>query len=118
MAGADVCLGIFGDNERMLRVTTNKVIESIAAAKPLITGRNTPVQELLTHCESVFLCERANPKALADAIIVLKNDNVLRHKIAQGGYTTFKKHCTLAQLGQGFHSILQELVYYDRNTKA
>jgi len=38
MAQADVCLGIFGDNDRVLRVTTNKVIEAIAMARPLITG--------------------------------------------------------------------------------
>ena len=86
MARADVCLGIFGDNERMLRVTTNKVIEAIAMAKPLISGRNVPVQELLTHRESVFLCERANPQDLADAILTLREDEKLRQKIAQGGY--------------------------------
>lgn len=109
MARADVCLGIFGDNERMLRVTTNKVIESIAMAKPLITGRNDPVQELLTHGESAYLVERANPRALADAILKLKEDSELREKIAQGGYRVFKENCTLEKLGQGFAEIIREM---------
>ena len=109
MARADVCLGIFGDNERMLRVLTNKVIESIAMGKPLITGRNAPVQELLTHGKSAYLVERANPQVLAQAILTLKNDADLRQTIASGGYETFKAHCTLEKLGQGFANILRNM---------
>ncbi len=109
MARADVCLGIFGENERMLRVTTNKVIESIAMAKPLITGRNKPVQELLTHKESVYLVPRANPRALADAILTLKKDADLRGKIAAGGYHVFQQHCTLEKLGEGFSKVIKEI---------
>jgi len=109
MARADVCLGIFGENERMLRVTTNKVIESIAMAKPLISGRNEPVQELLTHKESVYLVPRANPNALADAILELKNDADLRGRIAASGYNVFQQHCTLEKLGEGFAQVIKEI---------
>ncbi|MBN1466487.1 glycosyltransferase [candidate division KSB1 bacterium] len=109
MARADVCLGIFGENDRMLRVLTNKVIESIGMRKPLITGRNEPVQELLTHGQSVYLVERANPRALAEAIIILKSDPDLRHKIAEGGYDAFRNHCTMEKLGQGFATILRTM---------
>ncbi len=109
MARADVCLGIFGHNDRMLRVTTNKVIESIAMARALITGRNEPVQELLTHKRSAYLVQRANPRALADAIITLMHDEELRQKIARGGYEVFKKHCTLNELGAGLAEIIQEI---------
>ena len=107
MARADVCLGIFGDNERMLRVLTNRVIESIGMAKPLITGLNQPVQELLTHGESVYLVDRGNAEALASAIRKLKQDDELRKKIAQGGFDVFQQHCTLNKLGQGFSEIIE-----------
>ncbi len=109
MAKADVCLGIFGDNERMLRVTTNKVIESIAMAKPLITGRNEPVQELLTHKKNVYLVERANPTELAKAILRLKRDTTLRESIAAAGYDVFLQNCTLDKLGQGFAELIGEV---------
>ncbi len=114
MAKADVCLGIFGDNDRMLRVLTNKVIESIGMAKPLITGRNQPVQELLKHDESVYLVERANPQALADAILELKKDKAKRDKIAQGGYAVFQQHCTMDKLGQGFAELLKDMNSHGR----
>jgi len=109
MARADVCLGIFGDNERMLRVLTNKVIESIGMAKPLVTGRNEPVQELLRHKESVYLVDRANADALANAILKLKSDAALRKTIQEGGYKVFKEHCTMDKLGQGFADILRNM---------
>lgn len=110
IARADVCLGIFGENNRMLRVLTNKVIESIAMQKSLITGRNQPVQELLTHMSSAYLIERANPRALANAIVHLKNDPHLRQKLADGGYQVFKKHCTLERFSKGLADIIEEMV--------
>ena len=109
MAHADVCLGIFGHNNRMLRVTTNKVIESIAMQKALITGRNQPVQELLKHEESVYLVERANPQALAAAILKLKENVSLREKLARAGYRIFKENCTIDVLGSELKKIVQEL---------
>ena len=109
MARADVCLGIFGDNERMLRVLTNKVIEAIGMGKPLITGRNAPVQELLQHGESVYLVNRGDAKSLADGILELKQNNELRQKIAQGGYAVFQQHCTMNKLGLGFSKIIEDM---------
>ncbi|MDZ7338626.1 MAG: glycosyltransferase [candidate division KSB1 bacterium] len=111
MSRADVCLGIFGDNERVSRVVTNKVIEAIAVGKPLISSRNAPIQELLVDGESVLLCERANPESLAQAILRLKRDPGLRHKIAQGGHKVFLEHCTCHLLGKQLKAIASELVH-------
>ncbi|MBC7186571.1 MAG: glycosyltransferase [Calditrichaeota bacterium] len=110
MSRADVCLGIFGDNERVSRVVTNKVIEAIAVGKPLISSRNAPIQELLVNGESVLLCERANPQSLAQAILRLKNDAELRERIAQGGRQVFLRHCTCALLGRQLKTIARELL--------
>jgi glycosyltransferase involved in cell wall biosynthesis len=110
MARADVCLGIFGDNDRVLRVTTNKVVEAIAMARPLITTRNEPVQELLTHEQSAYLIERAKPQAIADAILKLRSDAALRDRIAVGGYEVFKKHCTVEELGIRFKAIMEGML--------
>lgn len=108
MANADVCLGIFGDNMRAELVLTNKVNEAIGMAKPLITRRNAPVQELLTHGESVYLVDAASPPALAEAILKLKNDPALRQKIAKGGHEVFLQQATVARLGEGLDRILNE----------
>ncbi len=109
MAKADVCLGIFGDNARADLVLTNKVIEAIGMGKPLITRRNQPVQELLTHGESVYLVEPANPQALADAILTLKKDPALRRKIAAQGHATFQTHCTTEVFSEHLKGFVEEV---------
>ena len=106
MAQANVCLGIFGDNERMLRVTTNKVIEAIAMGKPLITGKNQPVQELLTHKKNVFFVDRANSQQLADAILYLKQHPQLCDEMGKRAFNTAAQYCTLNVIGQAFANLL------------
>jgi len=110
MACADICLGIFGDNDRAGLVMTNKVIETIGMAKPLITQKNQPVQELLRHAESAYLLEPANPEALADAIRTLAQNPELRDKIAAHGYAIFQRYCTIKKLGEGFDGIFSEVL--------
>lgn len=110
MARADVCLGIFGDNERASLVLTNKVIEAIGMGKPLITQRNEPVQELLQHQESVYLVPPADPQAIADAVLALKNDPALRERLARQGHQIFQQHCTMDRFGAALKAIVQEAV--------
>ena len=87
---------------------TNKVIEGIGMAKPLITQRNAPVQELLTHGESVYLVPAADPQALADAIRTLKNDPALREKIARNGYAAFEQYCSSQKTGEAIEAMCRE----------
>jgi len=112
MSRAEVCLGFFGDNPRTLRVLTNKVIETIAVKRPLISTKNAPVQELLEDGESALLIERANPEALAGAIRSLKNDPALRARIAENGYQVFLKHCTQQVFAARLKTIIEEMIRY------
>ncbi len=110
MANADVCLGIFGDNPRTLRVLTNKVIEALAVRKPLISAKNVPVQELLEDEKSALLIERASPDALANAILRLKENPELREKIADAGYAVYLKNCTLDIFSKRLKKIIEEML--------
>ncbi len=86
IAKADVCLGIFGDTEKAKRVIPNKVVESLAMRKPLITGDSPAARELLKDKENCLLVQMANPRLLADGILKLRDDECLRQKIAKNGY--------------------------------
>lgn len=110
MCRADCCLGIFGENPRTLRVLTNKVIESIAVSRPLITARNEPVQELLQDGESALLVDRADPDAIAAAILRLRNDKELRGRIAKNGHKIFLENCTLSVFSKRLNTVIEELM--------
>ncbi|MFQ5648743.1 MAG: glycosyltransferase [bacterium] len=110
MSRAQACLGIFGENPRTLRVLTNKVIESIAVGKPLITARNEPVQELLEDGKSALLVERANPQAIADAILKLRDDRELRERIGKDGHEVYRKNCTLDIFSKRLDTVIREML--------
>jgi glycosyltransferase involved in cell wall biosynthesis len=110
MSRADCCLGFFGENPRATRVFTNKVVETLAVGRPLITCKNEPVQELLKDGESALLVERANPQAIADAIRQLREDAALRKRLAQNGHERFLQNCTLEVFSQKLKNVIEEML--------
>ncbi len=93
IAKADLCLGIFGDTPKTLRVIPNKVYEAIAMAKPVITADTPAIHELFTDGENILLCRVADAESLAERILEIKNDGELRARIARGAGELFDKRC-------------------------
>lgn len=78
VADGDVCLGIFGATDKALRVIPNKLYECLSAGRPTITERSPAALEVLRDREEVCMVDPANPQDLAEKILELKNDLVLR----------------------------------------
>ncbi len=110
MNRADLCLGAFGTTPQSLMTVQNKIYEAIAVGKPLISGESPAIKQVFTHRENIYLCERANGNALAEAIITLWKDHSLREKISQNGYILFKEKYDLLSNGKRFSSYLTEIV--------
>ncbi|MCX6786152.1 MAG: glycosyltransferase [Candidatus Komeilibacteria bacterium] len=108
MNEADLCLGIFGSTPKAARVIPFKVFDALAMAKPVLTGNSPAIQELLKNEASVLLCNPADPKDLAEKILILKNDPVLRKKIAQNGYEIFQKKLSVRILSARLWEIISE----------
>jgi glycosyltransferase involved in cell wall biosynthesis len=69
IAGADVCLGIFGTSEKAASVIPNKVFHVVAAGRPLVTRDSPAVRELLEpDPPCVYLVRAGDPRALVDAV--------------------------------------------------
>lgn len=109
VAAADVCLGVFGTTPQSLMTVQNKIYEALAMRKPLITGDAPTVRRALQHGEHVYLCERNNPAALAQAIRKLKSDQVLRETLAARGQARFAAAFSLDRLGALYRSHLTEI---------
>jgi len=114
MSEADCCLGFFGINPRAERILTNKVIEALAVGKPLVTGRNQPVQELLEHNKNALLVKRGDAEALAAAILRLKNNTELRRKIAENAHAVFMQNCSLKVFSKKLKTVIEELIYEEK----
>jgi glycosyltransferase involved in cell wall biosynthesis len=69
------------------------VFDICAAGVPFVTADTPAIREVFTHGENAFVIPAGDADALADAIVLLKDNQELREKIAKGGhelaYTTF-----------------------------
>ncbi len=110
MSQADICLGIFGNTEKALRVIPNKVFEALAGAMPIVTSLTPGAKELLIDRENVLFCKISDSKDLADKILELKNNSALKTKIAENGHKLFKEKLLPNILGRELLNLIQEIV--------
>ena len=109
LSTASICLGVFGTTQQALCTVPNKIWEGLAMRKPVITGDTPAVRDLLCHEQHLYLCESANPVALAEAIVKLFKDSTLRRKLAWQGYEYWWQNFTMKRTGQRFHQHLTEV---------
>jgi glycosyltransferase involved in cell wall biosynthesis len=114
VAKASVCLGIFGETAKAKRVIPNKVYEALAMKKPLITGDSSAARELLENRKNCILVPMGNAEALAQAILTLKEDRKLRDRVADNGYTLFRKRLNPTAIGKDLKMVLAELIWKGR----
>ena len=110
MAGADICLGVFGSTPQSLMTVQNKIYEALAMAKPVITGDSAAIRRVLQDGDSVVLVERANPQQLADAIVALRADPVQRGRIAMSGHQQYLDRFRIECIGRSFVEGIQDMV--------
>ena len=102
IARGDICLGIFGTTEKALRVIPNKVYECMSCGKPVITERSPAALEFLHDGKEVSMVEPGDSVALAEKIIELKYDGVLRERLGTcaraASLDTFSPHAVVKEL--------------------
>ena len=108
-ACADVILGTFGVTPQALMTMQHKIHEGLAMAKPVINGELPVMSSTLQHGETIYLCERQNPRALADAILTLRADQQLRLRLARQGYEFYQANLTFEIIGRKLAGYLEEL---------
>jgi glycosyltransferase involved in cell wall biosynthesis len=82
---AGCALGIFGSNERVGRVITNKAFEALACGTPLVTADTPAARELLVDGESALLIPPGDPDALAAAVMRIAGDPDLPQRLSTPG---------------------------------
>jgi len=110
ICNSSLCLGIFGATLKANRVIPNKVFDAIACARPVITADTPAIHEAFTHGENIYLIPKADPLALANAILMLKKDKSLRVSIAKKGYELFKQNFSIEAISKNLNLIIQELM--------
>lgn len=84
---ADITLGIFGDSKKASCVIANKVYESLACKKCIITMDSPGIREFFDD-KSIYLVEN-DAHSIAEAILKLDNNRELIQSYAKAGYSRF-----------------------------
>jgi glycosyltransferase involved in cell wall biosynthesis len=106
----DICLGAFGLTPQSMMTIQNKIYIGLAMAKPVITGDSDAVRTEFTNLEHLFLCKRVDPESLANAIVTLGNDPLLREKLSVNGNKIFYEKYCISAIGKTFKKHLDEIL--------
>ena len=106
--GADLVLGIFSSGDKTDRVVANKVIEGLAAGRPVITADTTAIRASFEPGRELVVVPAGSGEALAEQIIALKDDPVKRERIAAAGLEAAGRF-GLSTLVHGWSNLVSEL---------
>ena len=91
-------------NPSMVDNTPNSVIESLACGTPVVTTNVGGIPKLVTDGLDALMVNPQQPKLMAEAILKLMDDKLLRQKLIKNGlHTTQKFH---------WQNVMQELTYH------
>jgi len=85
LLASDVSLVLLRKTELFRAVLPSKMFEAMAAGKPIILGVEGEAQRLVEETQAGICVEPENGRALADAILRLKQDKALRHRLGGNG---------------------------------
>ncbi len=107
---SDVCLGVFGDQNKADYGITNKAYEILCSQKPLLTRDSKAMREInAKNGENCMLVPNKNPKKLSEAILYLKNNQEKRKEIAINGRRLYEESLSMKKSSEQLLKNLQEL---------
>ncbi len=110
IAGAGACLGIFGTSAKASRVVPNKVYQCMAVGSAIITRDSPAARALLTDAEHALLVPPGDGAAIARAIRRLRDEPLLRVRLARGARQRFVERCTVDAIGRAMRAVLERAI--------
>jgi glycosyltransferase involved in cell wall biosynthesis len=112
IAGADICIAPLGYNDR--NVTQGccplKVLEYMAAGRPLVASNLPVVRELIRDDRDALLFQPNSPDDLARAVLKLLNQPDLAHRLAQNAAEHVRQNFTWKGAQQKLLAVYEDLL--------
>jgi glycosyltransferase involved in cell wall biosynthesis len=107
---ADIVLGIFGTSEKANRVIPNKVYQTLACGKPLVTMRSPAYPKGFTtdHDLGIYWVTAGDADDLATAVAELAGKKAQLQDQGDKAYSTFIKHFSEAGIEQRLLTVLKQ----------
>lgn len=105
---SDIVLGIFGSTPKATMVVPNKIYQSLAVGRAVITADTPAVREFFTSGVHLLTVPMADSRALADAIVRLIEDSTKREELALSGAEYVRKKFSSSAIADICISFLKE----------
>jgi glycosyltransferase involved in cell wall biosynthesis len=106
IAGASICLGVFGTSDKAARVVPNKVFQCAAAGKAIVTAETPAIRTAFG--DALVTVPAGDADALADALRSLHGE--ARLQVAARARDVFAERFSDAALARGLERLLGELM--------
>lgn len=110
LQSADIFLGFLQKHPTVDRVIPNKVYQGLALGRVVLTADSPITRSVFVSGKDAYLCKPSDPKALANAIVKLKNNPKLRTMIALNGYNLYKNKFTPYAVGKQLITYISEIL--------
>jgi glycosyltransferase involved in cell wall biosynthesis len=110
VAGAHVCLGVFGHQLQAQVTIPNKIYEGLALRQAVVTQSSPAALGQFVDREHLLFCPTEDPAGLAGAIRELRDDPALHAHVSEAGYRCYLDRYTTERLGQLARSHLLEMM--------
>jgi glycosyltransferase involved in cell wall biosynthesis len=110
IARSAIWLGVFGAAAKTDYVIPNKVLDSLAWRRPLITAESRALREFLTPGEHCIAVPPGDPAALAEAIVMLADQPGQRALLAERGHRHVVESLSGREQDARLRHIIEELL--------
>jgi len=110
MQSSDIFLGFLQKHPSVDRIIPNKVYQGLALGRVVLTAEAPVTKSMFKHKKDMYLVRPADPQALADAILELKNNPTLRTSIAKNGHKLYREKFTPKAVGGLLVAFIKEIL--------
>ncbi len=107
---ADIVLGVFGDTPKAGRVIPNKVFQSMAMAKPIITQASKAYPATVQACPGMIWTDAGEPHALADAVATLAKKTSELSSLGLFSYQAYSSEFSQSVISEQLSNAIRKVV--------
>jgi glycosyltransferase involved in cell wall biosynthesis len=113
IAGADLCLGVFGAGDKTQRVLPYKLYYYLAMSRPVLTAATQTAQRIAGECQAAGatppfeLVAAGDPAALASRLVAICEDKGLRQQLGKAAGEYYQNHLSPPVIASQLQDIIR-----------